>query len=107
MRYSLFIQNGHKSHKGIWSVFPNACFYYDRQRGGIVSQSNNLFVVEPVFLEGDIYVGKKGIDNYVAIPESHPAYNMILFSPISKINSEPLSNRIWKFLTITLNRLHH
>lgn len=107
MRYTLYTKPSHHTHKGAWSMFPNASLHYDDQQRVLVNQSGTPYDIDRA-LDNGILVGKiRNGDKIAAIAENHPAFNMILFNIIMYdcLDSIEDRDRLDNVMTSTLNKL--
>lgn len=109
MRYTLYTKPSHSSHKGEWATFPNASLQYDEQQNAVVNQSGTPYDIDKS-LDNGILIGKgRSGDKIAAVPETHPAFNMIFFHKL--LYDYGLGSRMARrayllnLLTITLNKL--
>ena len=107
MRYSLYLKPSLRAHRGIWEMFPNAILQYDKHQNTVVNQSGTPYDINKS-LDNGILVGKDfNGDEIAAVPESHPAYNMIHFNTIMYECTDTAESRDMLFNTMTkiLNKL--
>ena len=89
-------------------MYPNASLQYDKQQNAVVNQSGTFYDIDKS-LDNGILIGKsRSGDKIAAVPETHPAFNMIF---INKLLYGGLGSRMARrvnllnLLTITLNKL--
>ena len=107
MRYTLYTKPSHRAHKGAWSMFPNASLQYDKQQNAVVNQSGTPYDIDRS-LDNGILIGKEhNGDKLAAIPENHPAFNMILFNAIMYDCLKTVEDRdtLWNLVGKNLNKL--
>ena len=107
MRYTLYTKPSHYTHKGAWSMFPNASLHYDEEQRAVVNQAGTPYNIDST-LDNGMLVGKaRDGDKIAAIAENHPAFNMILFNIIMYDCLDSIKERdiLQSMMTSTLNKL--
>jgi hypothetical protein len=111
MRYTLYI---HKQYQygevsgSYWSPNPGVIVTYNKRQGKFVNQDGIEMEVDPQPYKDGIHVGQSNQEDFhhAIVPESHPAYNLILMHHIGHYRfPNYLSKReeLYKVPTIILN----